>query len=116
MEFGVLGPLRVAVGGQAVPIASAREAHTGDSLGFIHHHLGRHAQALACYQEALDLYRTIGDHHSQATTLSRIGDTHRATGDVQAAASAWRQAVAILDELGHPDADEVRAKLRGQDA
>jgi hypothetical protein len=32
-------------------------------------------------------------------------------GDPGAARDAWRLALAILDDLGHPDAGQVRAKL-----
>ncbi len=47
----------------------------------------------------------------EADTLTRLGDTHHATGDTDAARSAWRYALTILNNLGHPNADTVRAKL-----
>jgi tetratricopeptide (TPR) repeat protein len=87
------------------------EANTWDSLGYAHHKLGRHGDAVACYQRALEGYRRIGERWEEAETLSRLGDTHFAAGEEEAAHLAWERAAAILDELGHPHADEVRAKL-----
>jgi hypothetical protein len=40
-----------------------------------------------------------------------VGDTHHAAGDLDAAGTAWRRALTVLDDLAHPDADQVRAKL-----
>jgi len=44
--------------------------------------------------------------------LACLGDTYLAAGDSGAAGTAWRKALAILDDLGHPDAARVRAKLK----
>lgn len=87
------------------------QAATWDSLGYAHHHLGHQTQAITCYRHAIDLYRDIGDRHHEAETLSHLGDTHHAVGNPQAAQIAWQQALAILDELDHPDADQLRNKL-----
>ncbi len=88
-------------------------AVTWDSLGYTHHHLGNLTEALACYQRALDLFGHLGDRPGQAGTLTHLGDTHRAGGDQTAARAAWQHALDILTELDHPDADEIRGKLRG---
>jgi tetratricopeptide (TPR) repeat protein len=87
------------------------QAHTWDSLGYAHHHLGQHTQAVASYHQALTLIRDVGDRHQEATTLTHLGDTHHAAGNPTAAHDAYHQALAILDDLDHPDADTVRAKL-----
>jgi len=34
-------------------------------------------------------------------------------GEADAAREAWQQAFVIMDDLGHPQADEVGAKLQG---
>jgi tetratricopeptide (TPR) repeat protein len=91
------------------------EAATQDSLGYAHHHLGNHRQAIGCYQQALNLFRELGDRYYEAVILTHLGDTRLATGDTEAARGAWRQALAIVDDLHHPDADQVRAKLRHLD-
>jgi DNA-binding SARP family transcriptional activator len=87
------------------------EAAALDSLGYIRHQLGRHAEAARCYASALDLRRQTGARFQQAGTLERLGDTHNAAGDQCAARDTWRQALAILDELHHPDARGIRSKL-----
>jgi tetratricopeptide (TPR) repeat protein len=89
------------------------QAHTWDSLGYAHHHLGHHVQAITCYQNALTMVRYLGDRFQEAETLGNLGDTHSAMGDPRAAYRAWREALTILDELNHPGAEQVRAKLAG---
>ncbi|NUP48827.1 MAG: tetratricopeptide repeat protein [Catenulispora sp.] len=88
------------------------QAHTWDSLGYIHRHLGDHLNAVACYRRALRLFRQSGDYYSEATGLTYLGDAHHAVGDFAAADAAWRQALRTLDRLGHPDAANVRNRLR----
>lgn len=90
-----------------------QESATWDSLGYAHHQLGHHRQAIACYRHALDLCRQLGDRHHEPMALERLGDAHHAAGDDRAARDAWRAALAVLDDLGHPDAGRLRAKLAG---
>jgi DNA-binding SARP family transcriptional activator/predicted negative regulator of RcsB-dependent stress response len=87
------------------------EAAASDSLGHAHHHLGHHEHAITCYRHTLDLHRKIGERYQQAITLVRLGDTHLAIGDHESARDCWEQALAILDDLRHPEADQVRVKL-----
>jgi tetratricopeptide (TPR) repeat protein len=89
----------------------AGQAGTWDSLGYAHHHLGHHTHALTSYHYAITLFRDLGDRYNEADTLTRLGDTHHATGNHHAAHDAWQQALTILDELNHPDADQLRTKL-----
>ena len=89
------------------------EAGTWDSLGYIHHHLGDHALSAACYQRALELFREIGDRWGQATTLDHVGDAHHAAGHQEQARAVWEESLAILDDIHHPEAGQVRAKLAG---
>ena len=91
------------------------QAATWDSLGYAHHHLGHHTQAITCYQHAVTLYRDLGDRHEEATTLTNLGDTHHTTGNPHAARDAWQHALTILDDLHHPDAEDVRGKLHDLD-
>jgi tetratricopeptide (TPR) repeat protein len=86
-----------------------------DSLGYAHHHLGRHTQATTCYQRALALFRDLGDRHLEAAVLTRLGDTHHASGDPAAARTAWTHALDILTDLDHLSALDVRTKLDGLD-
>jgi DNA-binding SARP family transcriptional activator/tetratricopeptide (TPR) repeat protein len=84
---------------------------TWHSLGYAHDHLGDHARAVACYQAAVGLFRESGYLFGEALVLTSLGDSHLAVDDRAAARSAWQQAFDIYDQLGHPDADEVRARL-----
>jgi len=92
------------------------QAGAWDSLGYAYHHLGQHDHATACYQRALRLYRQIGDRCYEADTLTHIGDTCHAAHDPGSAREAWQQALTILDDLDHPDAGPVRAKIAALDA
>jgi tetratricopeptide (TPR) repeat protein len=89
----------------------AGQAHAWDSIGYAHHHLGNHTDALTSYHHALTLHRDVGDRYNEATTLTNLGDTHHTTGNHHAAHDAWHQALTILDDLNHPDADQLRTKL-----
>ncbi|QFZ20907.1 ATP-binding protein [Saccharothrix syringae] len=87
------------------------QAHTWDSLGSAHHHLRRYQEAIRCFGQALALWRETGERFFEATTLTHLGDSRHAVGDAGGARSAWLRAAAILDELAHPDAGPVRARL-----
>jgi Tetratricopeptide repeat len=82
-----------------------------DSLGYAHQHLGHHPQAISCYRQALDLIREQGDRYFEAETLTHLGDAHSLAGDDRSARDAWQAAAHIYDELQHPEADALRAKL-----
>jgi DNA-binding SARP family transcriptional activator/Tfp pilus assembly protein PilF len=86
-----------------------------DSLGLAHHRLGDYAEAVRCYSRAADLRAEVGNRYRQAETLSCLGDTHQSAGHPEAARDAWLRALAILDDLHHPDAARVRAKLADVD-
>jgi DNA-binding SARP family transcriptional activator/tetratricopeptide (TPR) repeat protein/DNA-binding XRE family transcriptional regulator len=88
------------------------QAADWDSLGYTRQLLGQHTEALACYQQALALTRALADRPNQAQVLVHLGDAHDAVGEPGAARAAWQQALDILDDLRHPAAEQVRAKLR----
>ncbi len=87
------------------------EAATWDSLGFIHRQLGSHARSVACYDRAIRLYRELADRFNEADTLDHLGDAQHNAGDAEAARRTWSHALRILDEIDHPDGDQVRVKL-----
>jgi tetratricopeptide (TPR) repeat protein len=66
------------------------EAHASDSLGYAYH-LGRRTHATDCYRRALTLFRGLEDRYAEAVTLTHLGDHQRASGDRDAARSAWQQ-------------------------
>jgi DNA-binding SARP family transcriptional activator/tetratricopeptide (TPR) repeat protein len=87
-------------------------ADTLDSLGYVYLHLGEFGQAKAHYARAIEAYREIGAPFGEGNSLTGLGDALQGEGDRDAATAAWRDAVAILDRLPHPLADDVRARLR----
>jgi tetratricopeptide (TPR) repeat protein len=87
------------------------QAATWHSMGFALHHLGQHERALACYDNSLSLYRQLQDRYYEGTTLDSLADTLAAIGKLSAASTARHQALAILGDMGHPRADEVRTKI-----
>ncbi|MGP3917395.1 BTAD domain-containing putative transcriptional regulator [Nonomuraea sp. 10N515B] len=89
------------------------QAATWDSLGHIHHHLQQHEQAIDCYRQSLELFRHAGDLCSVAGTLTRLGDSHQKLGEGDTARLIWGDALQIFEELDHPDAQRVRARLVG---
>ncbi|MEU6229296.1 BTAD domain-containing putative transcriptional regulator [Streptomyces sp. NPDC047042] len=87
------------------------EAAAWDSLGYAHHHLGAYEKAVDCYRHALTLYRLLHDRYLEADTLVHIGDSQESAGAGIEARTSWSQALLILDELAHPDAETVRRRL-----
>jgi DNA-binding SARP family transcriptional activator len=87
------------------------EASDWDELGYAHRQLGRYPKAIACYRRAVAWHRALGDRAAEARSLGQLGDTHEEATEPAAAAAAWRQALRILEELQHPDAAGIRAKL-----
>lgn len=91
------------------------QASAWDSLGYAHHQLGNFRQALACYQSSLRMLAAVGDRYNEAEVLEHIGDTQHAAGDIAAARAAWKEAHDILDDINHPAAEPVLAKLTKDD-
>jgi DNA-binding SARP family transcriptional activator/tetratricopeptide (TPR) repeat protein len=87
------------------------QAATLDSLGYVHHQLGHYDEAIDCFQRGIDAHGQASDQHLLAEMLTHLGDAHAAAGDSRSACRAWQRALAILGELGHPDAGQVRSRL-----
>jgi Tfp pilus assembly protein PilF len=87
-------------------------ANVLDSLGYAHQQLGNLSEAAVCYRSALDLHREQGGRWGAAEALGHLGDTQHAAGNFAEARAAWEEALVILTDLQHPDADGIRAKLR----
>jgi hypothetical protein len=64
-------------------------------------------------RNALSLLRECGDRVNEADILTRLRDTRHAAGELAQARETWQQALAILEHLQYPGADQVRAKLIG---
>jgi tetratricopeptide (TPR) repeat protein len=87
------------------------EGAAWDSLGYAEHYLGNLGEAAACYQRALRISQENGDRWAEADTLTHLGDTRYAAGELPQARQAWQQALAMFQDMQHPNADQVRAKL-----
>ncbi|MER5445436.1 BTAD domain-containing putative transcriptional regulator [Streptomyces sp. NPDC002766] len=88
------------------------EASTQDTLGYALHHLAHHAEAIGHFERSARLFHGIGDRYLESDVLRHLGDARLALGDREAARAARRAALALLEELGHAEADEVRRELR----
>lgn len=93
-------------------------ASTLDSIGFAHHHLGHHEEAVRCYDRALVLLAEHGDRNGEPIVLANLADTRLAMGDRAAARAGYERALALHLELSLPGAQrlevaELRAKLAG---
>ena len=87
------------------------QADTLDSIARAHASLASYDKATACYQQALQLYREFGDRYDEAQALDHLGDTSLMADEPESAATAWRDAVTIFDDLGLPEAADLRVKL-----
>ena len=91
------------------------EGHAWSCLGSACHQLGRHDQALDCDRRSVSVFRDLGDQHLLAEALTQLGDHLQDSGSPQEARAAWQEALAILDDLRHSAAGQVRARLSQPD-
>jgi len=89
------------------------EGYAWHDLGFINQQIGQPGQAISCYERALDIYRQLTDRYYESKALTGLGNARLAAGDLAGARQAWQDALAILDELGHSDADQLRVRIAG---
>jgi tetratricopeptide (TPR) repeat protein len=69
--------------------------------------LGQKQQALNYYNQALPLFRAVGDRGREATTLNNIGYVERDRGNLQLALTNIQDAIKIIEDL--------RTKIDSQD-
>jgi tetratricopeptide (TPR) repeat protein len=87
------------------------EGDCWSTLGEIHHRLGDVEQAKNCYKLAGEIFRELGNRADEMEILILLGDIMGETGSTDAALQAWRQALAIIEDLRLPGGDEVRARI-----
>lgn len=73
--------------------------------------LGRVEEGIACIGESVEMFFAMGEQYEAADVLAQLGTIHLRNGDRALAREYWLRSVRLLTELGHPDADDVRAKL-----
>jgi tetratricopeptide (TPR) repeat protein len=62
----------------------------GTASGYAHDHLGRHSEAIVCFQQALAINRRLGVRYSEAEALDHLGDAYCSSGDRAAAREEWK--------------------------
>jgi hypothetical protein len=67
--------------------------------------VARHLQGLA-------LFRRIGDRSGEATALNSLGESYLAVGQPGQGRRQWQLALELYEQLGMPQAAEVRARLQ----
>jgi len=82
------------------------------ALGNVIGSVGSDRDALPYLEEALHLWREMGDALEEADTLESIGYTHIGLGDLQPARLAFERSLALRQEAGAPEL-EVAESLRG---
>jgi DNA-binding SARP family transcriptional activator/tetratricopeptide (TPR) repeat protein len=107
-----LAECRLALSGHRALGDRNGQAAAWDSMGYAQHHLGQHDEALESFGHALRLYREVYDRYLEADTLIHIGDTHQAAARPAEARLMWEQALRILEDMSHPEADQVRERMR----
>jgi tetratricopeptide (TPR) repeat protein len=86
------------------------------TLGDIYLDLGRHEEAAGQYRLALAaLEETAPEHVDLADVLHGLGSALAGLGRPAEAREAWLAAIPILDRLGDPRADSLRARIADLD-
>jgi DNA-binding SARP family transcriptional activator len=80
------------------------------------HGAGQPDAARAELATALRLAADTGNTYHQATAHRDLADSHHSVGQDEQARHHWQQALALYTQLGAPEADQVRSRLRTQEA
>jgi predicted negative regulator of RcsB-dependent stress response len=83
-----------------------------DTIAYIQTNLGQYGQAEQSWRRALELLRALGgDRSEEAGILTRLGDVLLASGQPDAAAQAWQQALGLFTGPEEKEAESVKARL-----
>ncbi len=91
--------------------SSASQAVVLGNLGDIRLQLGDQQAAVAILSQALDLHRQFGNVYVEATVLLNLGNALCHNGQTPEGLDHWQQAHALLERIGDPRADSLRARL-----
>lgn len=91
------------------------QAKALNGLGETASAVGDPRAALTAHAEAHTHAGKIGHQHEQARACAGLARAHHDLGDPDQAREQWRQALALYEELGVPEADDVRARLSALD-
>jgi tetratricopeptide (TPR) repeat protein/transcriptional regulator with XRE-family HTH domain len=87
------------------------ESQARDTAGLAHFEMAQYPEALDCYRMALEHAQQQGEPFNEARTWRKIARAREALAQPAAAREAWEAALALFEELGLPDADEIRDHL-----
>jgi Flp pilus assembly protein TadD len=68
-------------------------------------------EARHLYNESLEICKRLNDRHGTAVTLAQLGKLAASEGDTMEAARLFREALAIFERLGSPDAKRAQQSL-----
>ena len=71
-------------------------------LGVLYTRLGNYPQGLACYEQALTLYRELNDIYGEATTLTNQGELFRMQDNTGQARVSFEKALWLISRLHDP--------------
>jgi len=89
------------------------QVYAWHALADMHRRRDEYAEAARCYHEALNVPVEFSPrlYWHRALVFTHFGDSELASGDLVAARAAWQRALQILDDLKHPHAALLRARL-----
>lgn len=91
------------------------EVRTLRTLGLVYLDLRRFDKAADHFQQAVTMFRELSDRHEAARTLHYLGEALRAMDQLPEARESWLEALSIFDDLGAPEAAQVRVCLETLD-
>jgi tetratricopeptide (TPR) repeat protein len=91
--------------------SSSQEASAHNDLGDVYRVRGDQGTAEIQYKLALGLAEQIDDRYESARALAGLGHTRVAARDPDLAQRYWRRALTIYEEIGVPEAAELRTLL-----
>ncbi|MQY06556.1 AfsR/SARP family transcriptional regulator [Actinomadura macrotermitis] len=89
------------------------QAHALYGIGEAHLRAGRTGPAREHFEKSLEIARSIADAYQEARALDGIADVLTQTRGHAQAEPYRRRAMRLYEELGVPEADSLRARLRG---
>ncbi|MFN9206644.1 MAG: tetratricopeptide repeat protein, partial [Pseudanabaena sp.] len=88
------------------------KAATLNQMASIYARQGQVEQAIALYQQSLEINERIGNVQTKANTLANMGVLLANNGDFQTAISYLQESLTILQHLKSPDAATVQSWLQ----
>jgi tetratricopeptide (TPR) repeat protein len=81
------------------------------TLGEVYHDLGAYDEAIRCFEPAARICRELVNRTEEVEVMISMGDTMYAAGMTGDAVSAWRSALALIEELRLPRAEEIHERI-----